>query len=112
MREKVLSMRSRTKYSFNSSQQYRRFVTDSQFAFIEEASSNSSTERLTRLYEQLLRDHEYHSTLGNAWDEMETELANSEFDMQQTEQLLIALVERMLQLLDDITLPGYGASSS
>lgn len=112
LREKVLLLRSRTKFQWEHCRDYGRFVSDSQSAFIDEASANANPDKLKSLCDQVLVDYKAQNELGGKAADMETELGNSEFAMQKKEASLAGIAENMLRLLNELTLPGQGASTT
>lgn len=112
LREKDLSQRSRTKFMWNISLEYQKFVSNSQFAFIQEAYPLTTSDKLKHLHEQVLIDYEESDKLARKWADSETELSNFEYTIQQREKVLASLVDRMLFLQTEITLPGRGASTA
>ena len=91
----------------------RRFVSESEGAFLDEALSlcyqlppEYSGERLQKLYLQLREDHQRQSDHSLRTRATESELANSEYHLQRSEELMAQATDKLASALAEIDLPG------
>ena len=119
LREEAYSMRTRMQFEWRNCADHRRFVSESQRLFLEEATAfcdtlppELSTERLQILRSQFQRDHERQVEHDQKTSEMETEVGNLQYSLQQRELQVTHAAQRMADILSQLSLPGYSGAAT
>ena len=117
LRAETLLLRSRVEYEWMMCSDQRRFVSESQDAFVREATllceslpPEYSTAKLLSLHAQVVRDHKRQGEhLVRTYD-TETELSNLEYALQQKEFRLAQAAQRIVDTLGQLNLPEPAGS--
>ena len=117
IREEALLLRSRVDFEWMVCADHRRFVADSQDAFLKEAAllcaslpQQTSVGKLQALYNQVVRDHQEQLDRTEQTRDTETKLSNLEYSLQQKEHRLAQAGQKIADALTQLTLPGQGGS--
>ena len=114
--EQVLLQRTQIIHVRRQGYDQRRFINDSQDAFLQEASSiidllppGKSLDKLHTLHTQVRLDHEHRSQHVQKTQEVEEEIADLEWELQLKVTRLAQAAKKLHDALTDMTLPEYPA---
>ena len=115
--EAILLQRSEINHLREQGRHMRRFIDDSQEAFLSEAQAiidalpaDISLEKLRIQHDLVLRDHERRKEHVSKIQDMETNIADCEYVLQGKEHRLAQSLKRIIEILDGITLPDGGGT--